>query len=140
MTETSAIDVLVGADVTEQWSIERQTLSAHRSYRLIVQAPDGTSWSAEAHDVFGSLMKVREQIEPTGALLCCNGARRNAWSSGMQRDMGQGLFVYLLSLPRTPKPPQVRTLDPAPPSQVVSAAEQQAWYRAWLASFQGSST
>jgi transposase len=72
--------------------------------------------------------------EPLGVRLCCNGSRRDAWSSGMQRDMGQGLVAYLLSLPRSKeRPPQVDTLGPAPSDEVVSVAEQRAWYESWLA-------
>lgn len=54
--------------------------------------------------------------------MCCNGARRNAWASGMQRDMGRGRVVYLLDDSR--RPPSVPTLGLAPAEQVVTVQEQ----------------
>jgi hypothetical protein len=36
-------------------------------------------------------------LDPRGIRLAINGARRDAWSSGMQRDMGEGRVVYLLT-------------------------------------------
>jgi hypothetical protein len=127
------ISVLVDRDRTEEWSVTRETLTEQRAYRLTLDAPDGRSWSADAPDIFECLMEVRTQVEPLGLRLCCNGSRRNAWASGMLRDMGGGLAVYLLSLPRTSeRPPQVDTLGPAAPGDVVSVAEQRAWYQEWI--------
>lgn len=129
------ITVLVGKDATEEWPIEVETVAAHQRYRLTLRSRDGRQWAAAGTDVFACLLDIRNQIEPDGLRLCCNGSRRNAWSSGMQRDMGQGFVVYLLSKPRAKvRPPQVRTLGPALPGEVVSVAEQLAWHTEWLAS------
>jgi hypothetical protein len=134
VAEADPIPVAIDRDLTEEWSITKEALVAHHSHRLTLEALDGRSWSAEASDVFECLMELRNQVEPLGVRLCCNGSRRNAWSSGMQSDMGQGLVVYLLSRPRSKeRPPQVDTLGPAPSDEVVSVAEQQAWYESWLA-------
>jgi len=127
------ITVVIDQRGTEEWSIEKETIAPHRSYRLTLGAPDGRSWSAEAGNVFQCLLDLRGLVEPLGVRLCCNGSRRNAWCSGMQADMGQGLFVYLLTRPRTTdRPQQVDTLGAASPDDVVSVGEQRAWYEEWL--------
>ena len=78
-------------------------------------------------------MGLREQVE--GIRLCCNGARRDAWASGMQRDMGSGFTTYLLGeTPKGDRPPAVATLDAAPVEMIVTVDEQRSWCRAWLAS------
>jgi hypothetical protein len=131
--EADPITVVDSQGSSEEWSIAKETIAAHRSYRLTLDAPDGRQWSAEASDVFECLMELRGHVEPLGVRVCCNGSRYNAWSSGMQRDMGQGLVVYLLTRPRTKeRPPQAETLGAAPPSEIVTVAEQRAWYEEWL--------
>lgn len=123
----------VGTGRAEGWQIEDEVDAAHRGYRLTLVAPDSRSWTAFGPDIFECLLDLRRQVEPDGLRLCCNGSRPNAWSSGMQRDTGSGRVVFLLSKPRTrTRPPQVRTLDPAPSCEVVSVAEQLAWYSDWL--------
>jgi hypothetical protein len=117
---------------TEESTLSVETLSAHHSYRLTLRT-FGETWVAEAGDVFECLRGIRRQVEPRGLRLCCNGARRDAWSSGMQRDMGQGLTVYILQgVPKGTRPPQVDTLDHAPCHEVVPVEEQEACYRGWL--------
>jgi hypothetical protein len=91
------------------------------------------AWTATGTSVFAALLDLREQLEMQGIRLCCNGARRNAWSSGMQQDMARGRVVYLLQMNRSGRPAEVRTLDPAPCDQVVTVQEQKAWYAGWLA-------
>ncbi|GAA0793835.1 hypothetical protein [Spirilliplanes yamanashiensis] len=94
---------------------------------------DGRTWNAVGTSVFAALMDLREQLEAERIQLCCNGARRNAWSSGMQQDMGRGHSVYLLEENQSGEPTEVRTLDPAPGDQVVTVLEQRTWYADWLA-------
>jgi hypothetical protein len=112
---------------------QSETVPQH-GYRLTLLAPDGREWSTERADIFEYLLALRDQVEPLGLRLCCNGARRDAWASGMQRDMGMGTWVYLLTdVDPGQRPPQVRTLDPAPAESVVSVQEQRAWHADWLA-------
>jgi hypothetical protein len=78
-------------------------------------------------------MVLREQVEPRGIRVCCNGSRLDAWASGMQRDMGSGFSTYLLTgVAKGQRPPAVNTLDFAPPEVVVKVAEQRAWHKAWM--------
>lgn len=48
-----------------------------------------------AADAFDALLAARERWEADGWRFLVNGARENAWPSGMSRDNG-GLVVYLL--------------------------------------------
>jgi hypothetical protein len=94
----------------------------------------GQQWRARGGDAFTALMEVRAQVEHDGYLVGCNGARRNAWASGMQRDMGEGLVCYLLTLgEHESRPPTVHTLDPAPVEELSTVADQRTFYDAWLA-------
>jgi hypothetical protein len=127
------IDVLTEDGAVERWTAQSETVPQH-GYRLTLLAPDGREWSTEQGDIFECLLVLRDQVEPLGLRLCCNGARRDAWASGLQRDMGTGAWVYLLTgADAGQRPPQVRTLDPAPAVSVVSVQEQRAWYADWLA-------
>ncbi len=100
---------------------------------LILVGDQGQLWEGAGGDVFDALMNLRLELEPVGIRVCCNGARANAWSSGTQRDMGQGYEVYLLGLERSGRPASVQTLDPAPCEEVVTVAEQRAFHERWLA-------
>jgi hypothetical protein len=102
---------------------------------MTLRGSDGREWCSEEGDVFECLLTLRDDVERTGVRLCCNGARRDAWASGMQRDMGRGTSVYLLAdVPRGTRPPQVDTLGSAPADAVVSVQEQRAWHSDWLES------
>ncbi len=132
MEAPDTLTVVVG-ERTEQWRLQKDTITPHASYQLTIWSPEARSWTAEASDVFDCLLELRKQIEPIGAHICCNGSRRDAWASGMQRDMGQGLVVYLLDgVQPKERPPQVNTLDPAPATEVVSVEVQLAWHGDWL--------
>lgn len=101
--------------------------------RIALTLSDGSGrrWEALGSDVFDALMRLRLDAERDRLQICCNGARKNAWSSGMQRDMGDGSAVYLLQGEKGVRPPEVNTLDPAPPGEVVSVAEQRAFFFEW---------
>jgi hypothetical protein len=92
-----------------------------------------------ARDLFASLLELRRELEPLGIQLCCNGARRDAWPTGMMRDMGGGFAVCLHEgVAADAKPPEVRTLAYAPPDQVVSVEEQDPWCEAWWRQVDGT--
>jgi len=115
------------------WSLTL-TKPAPHLVSLTLTSVGGQTWEGIGGDVFDALMSLRSKVEPDRVQLCCNGARRNAWSSGMQRDMGEGYGTYILPDQRSrERPPEVPTLDAAPPSEVVTVAEQRAWHKAWLA-------
>jgi hypothetical protein len=98
----------------------------------------GRTWKATGPDAFDALMNLRLEAEPVGVQICCNGARRNAWSSGMQRDMAVGFSTYLLRLgEHGQRPESVPTLEPAPAAEVGTVDEQLAFHQQWLAEIKG---
>lgn len=78
-------------------------------------------------DYFEALRSARRQLDPHGVRLLVNGARRDVWASGMAREMGQGLQVYVIE---RGKPAQhlVALLDPCEASLVGTVEEQDAYY------------
>jgi hypothetical protein len=121
---------VVSRGVRATWLL--QVARRGRELILTLSAPQRT-WTAVGGDVFGAMMDLREHLDAEEILLCCNGARGNAWASGMQRDMGEGFVVHLLDYDRPGKPPVVHTLDDAPCDQIVTVDEQKAFYSGWLA-------
>jgi hypothetical protein len=133
MNESFELPVLTGDDEA-LWTL--RVSRAEGSHGLVLTLSDdrGRAWEAEAFDVFEALLKLRRfQLEPAGIQLCCNGARRNAWASTMQREMAAGYAVYLTRLGERGRPPFVRTLDPAPRDECGTVAEQQAFHEQWSA-------
>jgi hypothetical protein len=120
---------VVARGETDEWTLV--VTKPPRGIALTLSDGSGRTWEALGGDVFDALMRLRLDAERDGIQICCNGARRNAWSSGMQRDMGEGYAVYLLPAEKGGRPPEVGTLDPAPPDDVVSVAEQRAFFEDW---------
>ena len=122
---------------SQEWTVEVDDYvsepTGNTRYRLALQNPDGTTWEADEWDVFEGLLELRRQVESTGVAVCCNGSRRNAWASGMARQMGGGWIVYLLEEGQ-PATQRANTFDAAPPEDVVQVADQVAWVNAWFPS------
>lgn len=91
-------------------------------------------YTATAPDMFEALVRLRRQLEPDGLMVAVQGARRDAYPSGMARDMGGGLRVYVLCLGQRARPDDlVETLDDAPSGQIATVDEQRAFAEAWRA-------
>jgi len=116
---------------TSTWTIVLTKPARHR-VRLALTDGSGRTWEALGGDVFDALTRLRLEAERDGLQICCNGARRNAWCSGMQRDMGEGYVTYILEREQGSRQREARTLDPAPPGEVASVAEQRAFFEEWL--------
>jgi hypothetical protein len=124
------INVLV-AGQEHTWALDAARQA--REWLLTLRGGDRT-WSAEGPDLFEALRTLRAKLDKEEILLGCNGARPNAWASGMQRDMGVGKTVYLCELDRGGRPPEVRTLDAAPLDEAGTVREQDEFHARWLAS------
>lgn len=99
---------------------------------LELVAPDDDGWIAVGPDLFDCLLELRRSTEQLGIVVCCNGARLNAWSSQSQREDLRGLGVYLLELgERNPRPPALETLADAPLHAVVEVEAQIAFAQSW---------
>jgi hypothetical protein len=53
-------------------------------------------FSGSGPDQFEALVDLRRGLDETGWLIAVHGARRDTFPSGMARDMGQGMQVYVL--------------------------------------------
>jgi hypothetical protein len=116
----------------QQWTLT--TSRRGRDWLITLADHDGNSWAAEGPDLFEALRALRRSVDPLGIRLGVNGARRSAWASGMQRDMGEGRVVYLLTEGETGRSPQVSTLGSASLAEVGSVREQDEQYARWLSS------
>jgi hypothetical protein len=101
-----------------------------RDYRLELRLDDGRAVIADERDYFECLLTVRRQLQAEGLRVCCQGARRDVWPSGMARDMGSGLGAYVLtSAPGRPE--LVAVFDPADLALIGTVEEQEAHFRSW---------
>jgi hypothetical protein len=100
---------------------------------LVTRAGNYTCpYTATGPDMFEALVRLRRQLEPDGLMIAVQGARRDTYPSGMARDMGGGMGVYVMRPGLRARPEDlVRTLDDAPPDQVATIDEQRAFAEAW---------
>ncbi len=129
MPENHLIQVLADAS-EQQWSLT--TSRRGRDWLITITRPDGTSWAAEGPDLFKALRALRRVLNPLETRLGVNGARRDAWASGMQCDMGEGRVVYLLVEGKAGRPEQVGTLGNTSVSHVGTVDDQDQQYERWL--------
>jgi hypothetical protein len=95
---------------------------------------DGRVVSADESDFFEALRSVRRQLETDGLVVCCQGARRDVWASGMDRDMGAGLKAHVLTIGTgVAREEVVDIFDPAEPTLVGTVAEQDMQFERWRA-------
>ena len=116
----------------QQWPLT--TSRRGQDWLLTITSPDGTNWAADGSDLFKALRALRRILDPLGIRLGVNGARRDAWASGMQCDMGEGRVVYLLIEGRAGRPKQVSTLAAASLSHVGTVYDQDQNHERWLRS------
>jgi hypothetical protein len=132
-------DVVVIRDEQPEHSRLRGWLDGHDgpvpSYRieLVARVGDYTCpYTATAPDMFEALVRLRRQLEPDGLTVAVQGARHDTYPSGMARDMGGGMRVYVLRPGRGARLEDlVETLDDAPPGQIATVDEQRARAEAW---------
>jgi hypothetical protein len=107
------------------------------TYRIELTARAGNytcPYTATAPDVFEALVRLRRQLEPDGLMIAVQGARRDTYPSGMARDMGGGMKVYVLRPGlRGRREDLVGTLDDAPPDELGTVDEQRAFHDTWIA-------
>ena len=134
-------DVVVIRDSQPEHARLRGWLDSHDgpvpSYRIELATRVGhytCPYTATAPDMFKALVRLRRQLEPDGLTVAVQGARRDTYPSGMARDMGGGMRIYVLKPGgRARMDDLVETLDDAPPDQIGTVDEQRAFADAWLA-------
>lgn len=90
-------------------------------------------YTATGPDMFEALVRLRRQLEPDGLMVAVQGARRDTYPSGMARDMGGGMKIYVMRPRPSGRPELVETLDDASPDQMATVDEQRAFFEAWSA-------
>ncbi|WP_245959611.1 hypothetical protein [Prauserella flavalba] len=100
-------------------------------YRIELTA-NGSTYETSGPDMFDALVSLRRQIEPLGWLIALQGSRLDTYPSGMARDMGGGLKVYVMRPGRAAtRADLVATLDDAEVAQLATVDEQRAYWDAW---------
>lgn len=90
-------------------------------------------YTATAMDMFEALVRLRLQLEPDGWMIAVQGARRDTYPSGMARDMGRGMRIYVMRPGHKASGDDlVDTLADAQVDQLGTVAEQRAWRDAWI--------
>jgi hypothetical protein len=132
--------VVVRGEKTERTRL-RGWLDGHDgpmpAYRIELTARTGNytcPYTATAPDMFEALVRLRRQLEPDGLAVAVQGARRDTYPSGMARDMGGGMKVYIMRPGLAARREDlVATLDDADPGQIATVDEQHAYAREWQA-------
>jgi len=85
-------------------------------------------------DLFEAVIALRLELETIGAQLLCIGSRRDAFPSGMSRDMGGGRKVSIACLGNPMNEKLFDIFDYAEPELVSSVADQNEFHEKWIAS------
>lgn len=105
---------------------------AYRDFRLVLDSPHG-SVAGNGIDLFEALAEVRRRLEPSGWRIAVHGSRRQAFASGLMRDMHGARRVYLCEPGRWPRRGNlVDIFGEAPIDEIATVDEQAAWLRTWL--------
>jgi hypothetical protein len=125
-----------GAKLT--WSVDGVVEGDYPDPNLTIRLPDERSFSQSGPDLFECLLQLRmKHLDPVQIRVACNGSRRNAWASGMLRDVSRGVDVYVVTLGRdVTQRDIVRTFDPAPMEVTSTARQQIRFNRQWFKSLQ----
>ena len=97
------------------------TTASHRAQ--ITLNYNQTSLTKTADDFFDALRQIRLELETQNAMILCNGARIDAYPSGMSRQMSLGCIVYLNQTGQ-PAKHKAAIFDKADADWVASVAEQ----------------
>ncbi|MGK5546985.1 hypothetical protein ACSNOH_19960 [Streptomyces sp. URMC 127] len=96
-------------------------------YSLTVCRESGEEAVYSGESLLGCLISFRKVLEQEGLLLCCQGARSDVTSSGMQSQMTGSRWVYVFDREeRKLSGEVVDVLAPAGPEEAVTVAEQRA--------------
>lgn len=115
----------------------RASLTAHSgaTWRVILDLEPVAGRTFGGDDLFEALRALRAPLDRAGIRLCCNGARRDTWPSGMSRSMGGARKVYVNRPGRhARKEDLVPTLGEAPSETIGTVEEQAAAFQAWVTS------
>ncbi len=133
MIERTTIKLATPDGATEDCDLEFE-VTAHTVVIKSTSAGTGKKiW--HGNDAFHALELFRRKIEPKGFRVLCNGSRRDAYPSGMCRDMGRGFMLYPIP---ADGPPDLKTFDPAALELVGTVEEQLSNWKDWIEGVQDS--
>jgi hypothetical protein len=99
----------------------------------------GPAIEVGAPDMFEALARIREELEPRGWFVAVQGSRLDTFPSGMQRDMGGGLSVYVIRMGEAARLDDVvDTLAAADPGLLATVAAQRRRAAEWARSVAGA--
>jgi hypothetical protein len=141
MTDVVPVRVIGAGGSEYTWQLSYEQFSAGCRITLAA-AGDNQSWSALGQDLFEAFCALRVQLEALGVRICVNGARVDAYPSGMSRDMGGGQMLHVLRqrnrLERLLRMSAHKTsglvdiFGPALCEIIGSVEEQRTFYDSWL--------
>ncbi|MFG2916067.1 hypothetical protein ACGF0D_24675 [Kitasatospora sp. NPDC048298] len=123
------VEVVMQDGAAETWTLGA---SEDPPWTVTLTTESGVTYTGEGDDLFQALQEVRRPLDDQMIRLCCNGARRNAHTSGATSRQG-GFMVYLNHRWR---PATIRDLvyvfGPAQPEDVATVEEQEHFWRDFI--------
>lgn len=102
-----------------------------RTYTIELDGPSGLL-TGSGSDLFRALQEVRLALEPQGWLIAVQGARKDAYASGMLRDMVGAQRVYVVEPGRRAEREHlVDIFAEADPDALATVEQQHNYYREW---------
>lgn len=109
--------------------------STKAPWEVSLGVPQVEGQTFEGGDLFVALQSLRGELDQHGIMICCNGARRDAWPSPMSRDTGGARKLYIHSMGEPAhRDSLVGIFDEAPPDALSSVQEQAQFHQAWVES------
>jgi hypothetical protein len=128
--DTRPLTVVRGDGVEETWTLI--VVEDDDDCLLRLEDLTGSVWDATEITVWHALGALRAQLDPVGVRLCCQGARIDAYVSGMSVSMSDGWLAYILRSWRQPRSRDlVNVLDPAPLRKIATVSEQAQYFERW---------
>lgn len=111
------------------------TISEEEPWEINLDGAGYKNLRFNASDLFNAFIEMRKELENSGSIILCNGARKDIFPSGMSRSMGGGRKAYILrkGLP-TRSADIVDIFDYAEPALVSTFEQQQKFHEEWIAS------
>jgi hypothetical protein len=106
-------------------------MNPDRTYSINLDGPDEPV-ACTGNDLFQVLQEIRQELEPRGWLIAVQGARKDAYPTGMVRDMIGARRVYILRVGQQVKREHLVDIFAEAAADSLGTVEQQTnYYREW---------